>query len=750
MARRKEKTEQEIEKLADDIVKNTESKLIREQENAEPLPRQEWPKFKGKRTLYLDKENPIDCCLWEWNEYCLLPFPMPACGRKLQLKYAGNPYKLCKYYCGFDIETTNIIESDSKLAFMYHWQFIFSSDNTAHLFTGRTWAAFLKLVEELEKFYNLSEDKRIIVWVANLGFEFSFIRRYFDFNNEDFFARELRHPMKARTGGFEFHEALTISGGSLEQLAKDYTTTQKLKGDLDYSIRRNSKTPLTPEEKEYCYNDVLILAEWSKYIFDNYIIPDSRIPLTKTGILRSECRLAAEDQLGTGGMIKYRQLIKEAFPDEKQYETWFRWLFRGGYVHSNVLMTGFVIEDADGDDITSSYPARMDLEDGYPLTPFKEVEFKEEYLETKCCIIHVKFYDIRRHWSHSIESKSKCLFLAGSKKTPIVIDNGRVAQAAEMEVYINEVDYSIYKRFYDWERMEVLECWTAEKGQLPLFLRKTLNKHYMTKADLKKRGLDETTEYTIAKQKVNSFYGMMVTRIELDKITYDDEWRIEEKGLDFQEEIKSQFLLPQWGIWVTSFARASLLSVVADITEAIGDGTGENGAGVIYCDTDSIKFYDPENKVQPIIDRYNKMIADALKKHRLTHAAFFDLGMYDHEKGYPVKRFKTLGAKRYLIEDNAGHVKATIAGLPKQSILKLDGDPFDAFDLDGMELEAEAEIKNTIHYNDEPTCANVEGELMYEESSAAIYNIGFTMNLDKIYHSLVVNRIEERVRKYGD
>ena len=270
----------------------------------------------------------------------MLPFPMPAGGRKLQLKYAGNPYKLYKFYCGFDIETTNIIESDSKLAFMYHWQFIFADDKTAHLFTGRTWAAFLKLVEELEKFYSLSEDKRIIVWVANLGFEFSFIRRYFDFNNEDFFARELRHPMKARTGGFEFHEALTISGGSLAQLAKDYTTTQKLKGDLDYSIRRNSKTPLTPEEKEYCYNDVLILAEWSKYIFDNYIIPDSRIPLTKTGILRSECRLAAEEQLGTGGMIKYRQLIKEAFPDEKQYETWFRWLFRGGYVHSNILQTG--------------------------------------------------------------------------------------------------------------------------------------------------------------------------------------------------------------------------------------------------------------------------------------------------------------------------------------------------------------------------------------------------------------------------
>lgn len=680
----------------------------------------------------------------------MLPFPMPAGGRKLQLKYAGNPYKLYKFYCGFDIETTNIIEGDSKLAFMYHWQFVFADDNTAHLFTGRTWAAFLKLVEELEKFYSLSEDKRIIVWVANLGFEFSFIRRYFDFNNEDFFARELRHPMKARTGGFEFHEALTISGGSLAQLAKDYTTTQKLKGDLDYSIRRNSKTPLTSEEKEYCYNDVLILAEWSKYIFDNYIIPDSRIPLTKTGILRSECRLAAEDQLGTGGMIKYRQLIKEAFPDEKQYETWFRWLFRGGYVHSNILMTGFEIPNADGYDITSSYPARMDLEDGYPMTPFKKVEFKEEYLKTKCCILHIKFYDIRRRWAHSIESKSKCLYLAGSEETPIVIDNGRVAQAAEMEVYITEIDFEIYQRFYGWSSFEVLECWISERGMLPLFLRKTLNKHYITKDTLKRQGLTDTVEYFIAKQKINSFFGMLITRIELSKIIYDDEWRIEEKELDFQDEIKSQFLLPQWGIYVTCFGRKSLLNLVADITEAIGDGSGDNGAGVIYCDTDSIKYYDPEHKVPSLVDAYNVKNAKQLEICKLTPEAFSGLGMYDHEKGYPVKRFKTLGAKRYLIEDNAGNVKATIAGLPKQSILKIGGDPFDAFDLDGMELEAEAEIKNTIHYNDEPTCANVEGEIMYEESSAAIYDIGFTMNLDKIYHSLVVTDIEERVKKYGD
>ena len=97
-----------------------------------------------------------------------------------------------------------------------------------------------------------------------------------------------------------------------------------------------------------------------------------------------------------------------------------------------------------------------------------------------------------------------------------------------------------------------------------------------------------------------------------------------------------------------------------------------------------------------------------------------------------------------------GTVEATVAGLPKASILKIEGDPFEAFDLDGMVLEAEAEIKNTISYNDEPTDAIVDGEPMHEESSAGIYSIGFTLNLDKAYHALIVDGIERRLAKYGD
>ena len=710
--------------------------------------------------IYLNPAEPSPCKVIYWQLGAKLPFLL-ACGKVTKLKHNGEWFEYEQLYCGFDIETTNIEQGEKHLAFMYHWQFVIAADGCTenYVIMGRTWFEFIDFMMALQERKKFDDTHRIIIWIANAGFEFQFMRKYFDWAEEDFFAREERHPLKFRANGFEFHEALTISGGSLAQLAKDYTTTQKLKGDLDYSIERNSQTPLTDDELSYCINDVVILAEWSKFIWDNYIKKDHRIPLTKTGILRSETRQCMTELLGQGGVQTYRSLIYEAFPTPEEYEFYFRYLFRGGYVHSNCLMTGFTIRSKksdkhkgiDGYDITSSYPYEMVCKDRYPMTPFVDAEFSEEALRTKCCIMIVKFHHIRRRWSHSIESKSKAIEITGSKKWPIIIDNGRIAQANFLTVALTEVDFEVYKKFYTWEgEPEILKFQTAERGPLPIFIRKVLKKYYRLKAQLKRAKAQDTPEYVIAKQKVNSFFGMMVTRMELDKITYDNlvqDWIVAEKALDFDEEIKSVFLLPQWGIYCTALARRDLLAVTAAITEVIGDGKGENGAGVIYNDTDSIKVYDPDGEAVKVIHEYNDSVVENRKKFKLLSDDFVGLGEFEHEANY--NKFKTLGAKRYLTEEN-GDIKATIAGLPKQSILNTGKDPFEAFDLDGMLLDADVSLKKTISYNDEYSSAFVDGELMQEASSAGIFDINFTMNLDRAYYAIVTKGLTERIKKYGD
>lgn len=713
--------------------------------------------------VWIDKNEPLTCPVYYWHTNSILPFPMPK-AESFRLRIKKNDVYYLKLYCGFDIETSNVTipakkksDREQHLAFMYHWQFSLVSDSSGIIFLGRYWDEFLHLFDLLEMFYGLGFNKRLLIWDANAGFEFQFIQHKFAWDPSDFFAREERHPMKFRTNGFEFHECLTISGGSLAQLAKDYTVTQKKKdadgnSDLDYSIFRSGKTKLTAQELDYCISDVTILSEWSKYIFTDFIEKDYRIPLTKTGILRAECRRELIKMLGSENYKKYQKLILEAFPDKETYNRWFMWLFRGGYVHSNILLTGFKIPNAKGKDRTSSYPAEMLTKlKHWPITPFINEKFSEEALKEKCCIMELTLKDVRRKTSLSLESRSKVISIKASEDYPIIIDNGRVAQCAEMRVMLTEIDLELYRLYYDFKIKKVHSFKTSKRGALPVFLRKVLAKHYRLKDHLKRTGKKDTIEYTIVKQKCNSFFGMMVTRLVLSKIIYDGEWKIIDDELNYNEEIKGQFLLPQWGIYCTALARRELLIPTMEITNAIGYGNGENGAGVIYNDTDSIKYYDPEGKAEAIFERYNKEMKRRLKAAGLTAPEFATLGSYeaDGETG-DFEAFKTLGAKRYICTEN-GVTHATIAGLPKAAIMNVDGDPYDAFNADGMLIDAEISLKSGISYNDFPTTYTApDGEVMHEETSAGIFDMRFNMNLDKIYYSLVIDGLEDKIKKYGD
>ena len=87
--------------------------------------------------------------------------------------------------------------------------------------------------------------------------------------------------------------------------------------------------------------------------------------------------------------------------------------------------------------------------------------------------------------------------------------------------------------------------------------------------------------------------------------------------------------------------------------------------------------------------RNGSNIQHLLLKRGLTDPLFSDLGQFSKEEDYVAGKF--LGAKRYLAEYPDGSIHATIAGLPKDAILKLPAgtDPFDYFSIDGMYIDAE-------------------------------------------------------------
>lgn len=685
-----------------------------------------------ERKVYLKSDLVVPAFVYMMGAGDPLPFPdLPAKRQFTTLKKGKHRRVYYNLYCGFDIETTNLITDDSKLAFMYIWQFVIASEKKAYVFLGRTWQDFTYLLQEIANYYQISESERVIIWIANMSFEFQFMRHHIEWNTErfQFFAKEERKPFLATChDGIEFRDCLAISGGSLKQLAKDYCTTQKLDGDLDYKIMRNSKTELTREELAYCINDVIILAEWSRFAFDTWIKPNKKVPLTKTGLLRLECKNELAKRVKN--RTDYDTLIASAFPDEATYYQWFNYLFRGGFVHANFYYANTEMHDVLMYDITSSYPAEMNRI-GYPVTPFKEEPFNDRLVKEKCCILVCDFYDIEAVSYHSIESKHKLLAYDNVK-----IDNGRVYKADYIRVMLTELDYQNYLLFYKWRKMNVISCKTSKCGRLPAFIVDVLNRHYGEKAKLKRAGLNDTPKYAIVKSGVNAAFGLMVTKLALDEITYTDDWHREDLALDYKEEIKRLYLLPQWGIYVAALARHELLKMVYRIEQVVPNA-------VIYCDTDSIKcINDP--KIKEVINTYNAEMSAEIKASGLTSDLFSDLGQFELEYKKPVDKFKTIGAKRYLYEVN-GKIKATIAGLPKDAIINAFNDPFEHFDIDGMKLPCELSDKLTTCYNDEPTSAIIDGEEMHELSSVALYDIPFSMFTDKDYYELIITgALQER------
>lgn len=677
--------------------------------------------------------EPVPCYVYEYKAGNTARFPRVK-ERPINLKKGKHKLEYLPVYTGFDIETSNIINGDKKYAFMYIWQFIVATNERGYIYLGRTWDDFVFLLGEFAEFYKVSRETRVIIWDANFGFEFQFLRKHITWCNDEFafFAKETRKPLLATYhDGVEFRDCLAITGGSLAQLAKEYCVTQKLVGDIDYNVPRNSKTALTMTEYNYCINDVKILAEFSYFAFETWVRPNKKVPLTKTGILRNEVK--SELKKRCKNIDDYAQMIRNCYPDRITYIEWFNYLFRGGFVHTNFYHCNEELKNVLMFDITSSYPAQMLLR-YYPVTPFRDDVFSAENIETKCCIMVVEFWDVETKTYHSIESKHKIIASKGVK-----LDNGRVYKADYMRVMLTELDYENYNLFYRWRKMNVLSFKTSKRGKLPVFITDILKRHYIHKSELKRSGKSKTPEYAIVKSGVNSFFGMMVTRISLDKVTYTSDWRVDELAVDYSEEVGKQILLPQWGIYVSAHARNQLLKTVLEIEKVVPNA-------VVYCDTDSIKtVYNDEIRV--VIEKYNKTIAELLKTENLRNTAFSDLGMFDLEYGKPVNRFKAIGAKRYIYEVD-GEINVTVAGLPKDVLPKISADVFNDFDMDGFIIPVDLSEKLTTAYNDEETSAVVDGEAMHELSSVALYSIPFSMFSDKDYYSLVIGQEMSKERRY--
>ena len=426
--------------------------------------------------------------------------------------------------CSFDIEVSSFTIEDEKYASMY----LFGLGVNGRCILGRTYNDLDNYINELVKMYSVHLEKRLIIYVHNLAYEFQFIRKHFKVHQV--FSIDERKPIYVvLSNGVEFRCSYLLSGYKLEKVGEHLLKykVNKLSGEeYDYNKLRTPKTPLTDYELEYILHDNYVVMGYIEELIERLSGKITNIPLTKTSFVRKDLKdkcLYDGDTSHRRNNYKYleyrdtmKDLIIKSVPEYKQLKR----AFQGGFTHASATKVGKIYECVASNDFTSSYPYVLCSEE-YPMSsgrivhPKNKEEFNN-YLDCYCSIFDIKFYNLedKFHYEHYLSS-SKCDISGDS-----FCDNGRVVYAEELSTTITNVDFEIIKKCYSWSKMEISKMRIYEKTYLPKPIIMGILDYYSKKTMLK--GVEgKEIEYMQGKENVNSIYGCMVTDIARIDIKYE-------------------------------------------------------------------------------------------------------------------------------------------------------------------------------------------------------------------------------------
>lgn len=572
----------------------------------------------------------------------------------------------------FDTETSSFIDEDDykESALVYIWMFGIGDT----VIYSRNLDDFPRLCYQLNEFLE-HDDSRLIVYVHFLKFDFSFIKKCLHWDN--IFITGSREPLYAVYKHIEFRDSLVLAGNKgLDYVGKHLRRkVKKATGDLDYEKVRTPITPLTDKEMHYCEMDIRVLNEYIREkIEDEGNI--NNVPYTNTGYVR-------------------RYVREQCFKDRERYMSFMDGLtmtpdcylqcdyaFQGGAVGPNIARLvnpnriDSAWENVNSYDIKSSYPYVM-VASYYPISMFVPVKGQlpltgkrlQELLDKYCCLFTLELWDIEPTTDFCFPiSYHKLIESAGIRKA-----SGRVMGGMYAKLNCTELDFDTIRHFYKLtdENCRITRMRIATRGFLPYPIVSSVYNFFNKKTTLDGVKGSEV-EYMVSKNMLNSIYGMMVERPVRPVYGYTETSDFMKAPADFFEQVEAynnkwnRFLYYPWGVWVTAHARHRLYDAIYNI-----------GNDFLYCDTDSVKFTGNHNDYfKRANEQAKQAIIESANRNRLAldycvprnpKGSQKWLGVWEHE--WTAKRFKTLGAKRYLVEKEDGKLELTVAGTNKSGTL---------------------------------------------------------------------------------
>ena len=607
--------------------------------------------------------------------------------------------KFCDDIFTLDIETTSSFVQDgvassfdysknadyyklfSKCGSMYIW--MFGINNT--VVYGRKWSEFTEFIDNL----SFKIQEKWICYIHNLAFELQFLFNVIhDFS---VFARKAHRPIKAESAEYnvEFRCSYMLTQLSLANCVKGYDLPiEKMSGDLDYDVPRNSLTKLTHKELRYCEGDILVLYELISHFKRKYRTVQN-IPLTQTGEVRREIQRIYK------GDTTYRKYILNCQPRTLEEMELLIKAFWGGISHGNAIHQGNILEGVKSKDFASDYPAKMVCKK-YPSTFFFTINTYrvDKYKRDYALIYKCRLYGISSRYLNNYISVSKCQKVRGA-----VEDNGRLDKADYIEMICTSVDFDMILKCYDIECVFYDKILASKYDYLDSKYIDYVLSLFNDKTALKNIEGQESI-YAQSKQYINSMYGMMVTCPLNDNVEYNGDWNLcpltEEDKINKVDNLRKSrrtFLSYAHGVWVTAWAREELFRTVLKID-----------SDTVYMDTDSVKHIGEHSLV---FKRHNlKILTELINACYITgvdldkatpydkHGERHCIGLWENDGSYD--KFVFLGAKKYAYESN-GDIHITVAGVSKKGASALKS--LEEF-TEGFVFDYDYSGKKTLFYND--------------------------------------------------
>lgn len=645
---------------------------------------------------------------------------------------AFDIYKKAEYYSEME-----------SISLLYLWNICIDG----YLFSGRSYTDLLSFLESLDSML----EGTFYIFIHNASYEFQFLRNILQ--EVDMFARQMRKPLKFTWRNLEFRCSYMLTRLSLDTWANEKNlSVKKLTGKYDYSLLRTPYTFLSTLERDYGYNDVLVVVEGLQEYLERYgHVKD--IPLTQTSCIRKEVvKVMKSDN-------KAHRLVRDMTDISLENYQFLIDCFSGGYTHANVLFANRVIENVWDFDISSSYPWAM-ISEKFPVTPFiKSTSYKRYMIRNDlyCYMCEVEFTNIESRYFNTYISASKCIDLQNA-----VLDNGRVLSADSLRIRILDVDYDIIRKAYKYDKEDIKEFYYAKKDYLPDVFRRYIIELYKHKTSLK-NVQDKYALYFKSKEEINGIYGMSVTKDITDEIVFDiiKGWskdiltsekyydKVSKKCRNFSKLNMSY----SQGIFVPAFGRKNLWYMVHKFDDLI-----------VYMDTDSIKVAPPHDGVLDIIDVYNNFVYETQIKiasdlnltiddlnPRDSKGNIHSIGKYERDED--IIKFKTLGAKRYICQYDEqkyaeNYLKMTVAGVRKKAVKQLCG--IDDFSEDLVFTTENAQKLLLKYRDDQPPVVWKRGD--YDEWTStecygiSSYNIPYHMSVTTDYLALIRRKYEEQTK----